>query len=273
MSDAPNKMGYLNWWQGLILAVSSAIIGVVAAIYIMMGGSGGTEGPSWAMMLLRFVPHFLMLFGVLADAFTYDGVYWTGTMAGVIAVFVAPLLDMLVSGAKELPGKLMKAKESLPGSGSSGSSKGGRRLRGGADYSGKTMMEDPNAKPGMSPQTLTVTATILSYYIFDLVMNVSVLGAAGAIVAALILYGGQTVAIQETGSAAAISGIYGIAIGGSFYAVMDTWGPRFLPSSVITGSVTNPNSGSGSGSGSGGGGGAALASTNGAPGTAASCPS
>ena len=271
MSDAPNKMGYLNWWQGLILAVSSAIIGVVAAIYIMMGGSGGTEGPSWAMMLLRFVPHFLMLFGVLADAFTYDGVYWTGTMAGVIAVFVAPLLDMLVSGAKELPGKLMKAKESLPGS--SGSSGGGRRLRGGGEYSGKTMMEDPNAKPGMSPQTLTVTATILSYYIFDLVMNVSVLGAAGAIVAALILYGGQTVAIQETGSAAAISGIYGIAIGGSFYAVMDTWGPRFLPSSVITGSVTNPNSGSGRGGpGGGGAGGAALANTNGAPGTAASCP-
>jgi len=266
MPDAPNKMGYLNWWQGLILAVSSAIIGVVAAIYIMMGGSGGTEGPSWAMMLLRFVPHFLMLFGVLADAFTYDGVYWTGTMAGVIAVFVAPLLDMLVSGAKELPGMLMKNKKKPEEAAPSG----GRRQRGG-DYSGKTMMEDPNAKPGMSPQTLTVTATILSYYIFDLVMNVSVLGAAGAIVAALILYGGQTVAIQETGSAAAISGIYGIAIGGSFYAVMDTWGPRFLPSSVITGSVTNPNSG-GPGGGPGGGGGVSLASTNGAPAAATSCP-
>ena len=113
MSDpnAPAPRGFLNWWQGLILAVSSAILGVVAAVYAKGGMSvSGVSGASWAMILLRFIPHFLLLFGILADAFTYEGVYWTGTAVGVGSVFITPFLDAVGGGLARLISTLVGTK-------------------------------------------------------------------------------------------------------------------------------------------------------------------
>jgi len=297
MSDAPR--GLLNWWQGLILATSSAILGVVAAIYIKDGGSApGGQGPSWAMILLRFVPHFLLLFGVLADAFTYEGVYWTGTMVGVIATFVAPWLDAVGAGAMNVLASLMR--KAPRGGGAFPSSTlmnyGGpvssTATVASAGYLGCSLMAD--GKAGSVPQTLVVSASILAYYIFDLVLNMSLLDAAGAIAAALMLYGGQTAAISgcldegKTGQAAVFAGIYGIIIGGASYGVISTWGPSYLPSTVIGGSITSGGGadgrigvGAGRRGGAGGMGMSAgnpagpppLADGSGAPGQKKTCPS
>jgi hypothetical protein len=237
MSDpnAPAPRGLLNWWQGLILAISSAIIGVVAAVAVMSPGAGLNGGPSWAMILLRFVPHFLLLFGVLADAFTYEGVYWTGTMVGVLATFVAPFLDMVAGGAA---GALAKLRGARATGVSPTSALGGQR--GGADYEGCSLMNGGIGNKDGVPQTLTVTASILSYYIFDLALNLSLLDAAGAIAAALILFGGQVVAISDCvtspAMAAIFSGSYGILIGGVAFWGISTWGPKYLPSTVLSGS-------------------------------------
>jgi len=284
MSDAPR--GLLNWWQGLILAVSSAILGVVAAIYIKGGGSVPGGGPSWAMVLLRFVPHFLLLFGVLADAFTYEGVYWTGTMVGVLATFVAPWLDAVAAGIQGMINSLMnKPKEAVAtGAGLLG---GLAKMKGGAEYLGCSLMSE--AKAGAVPQTLTVSASILAYYIFDLVLNMSLIDAAGAIVAALVLFGGQTMAISgcldegKTTQAAIFAGIYGIIIGGSSYAAVSTWAPSYLPTTVIGGSITSGGGAAGKGGASGAGrrgmgmsagdgGPPPLATGAGQPGQGASCP-
>ena len=281
MSDAPR--GLLNWWQGLILAVSSAILGVVAAIYIKGGGSAPGEGPSWAMVLLRFVPHFLLLFGILADAFTYEGVYWTGTMVGVLATFVAPWLDTVASGMQAMIMNLMSKKDvAATGAGLLG---GLAKMKGGAEYLGCSLMAE--GKAGAVPQTLTVSASILAYYIFDLVLNMSLIDAAGAIVAALVLFGGQTMAISgcldegKTTQAAIFAGIYGIIIGGASYGVISTWAPGYLPTTVIGGSISGGGGApgrAGVGAGRGGANGVGmsspppLAAGGGSPGQEATCP-
>jgi len=287
MSDpnAPAPRGFLNWWQGLILAVCSAILGVAAAVAIMRGNSASVgNGPSWAMVLLRFVPHFLLLFGILADAFTYEGVYWTGTMVGVLATFAAPLLDKLAAGALAMIAKLF-TKPGVEGAVAKGGGLLGSlaaKMKGGGDYEGCSLMSGAmtadDQKSGV-PQTMTVTTSILAYYIFDLITNLSVLDATGAIVASLALFAGQAAAISgcvdSIGQAAGIAGLYGIVIGGISFGVINTWAPNYLPSSVLVGSKAASNVPNGPGRKglgmSGGNGGGGLAGGNGNPASASTC--
>jgi len=232
----PAPRGLLNWWQGLILAASSALIGVVAALF-MLGPSTGTvvqPGPSWATQLLRFVPHFLMLFGILADAFTYEGVYWTGTAVGLVSTVVAPYISA--------------AGVALIGAINAQLNKGKAPMKGGVDYEGFKMLS-PGPDGAITPETLVVTASILAYYIFDLATNLSLLDAAGAIVAGAVLFGGQAFSITGGADKAALSGGMGVVIGGMSYGLISAIAPSYLPSSVIPGSKTSPG---GAGSGAGG---------------------
>jgi len=278
MSDSPPPRGLLNWWQGLILAAGSAIVGVAAAVMIMTpGASAPGSAPSWAMMLLRFVPHFLLLFGILADAFTYEGVYWTGTMVGILSTIVAPYIDMGLRSLGELPGVLMRRREAAA---QSGGDPNGTFL--GCSITGSEVAEVPEA--------LVVTTSILSYYIFDLMFNMSVLDATGALVAGAVLYGGQVFAISscfkdgKTGTGAAWAGAYGVIIGLIWYSILWSWGPQYLPSSILSGSITAGGGAKGKGgrggpgrSGIGMSGGdpvdSGMAGGSGRPGQAATCPS
>jgi hypothetical protein len=270
MSDTTPR-GYLNWWQGLILAASSALIGVVIAIFIKQGSSAPSAAPSWAMMILRFVPHFLMLFGVLADAFTYEGVYWTGTAVGILSMFVGPLIGSAFTQLGRIPSLIMK---------------GGRQRGGDDSYPGMTLT-GMTAEPGTTPETLVITASILSYYIFDLMFSVSVLDAVGAMVAAVFLFGGQAMAISKyigdtPGATIALAGVSGSIIGGASYATISTWAPGYLPSVVLVGGITGAEGGGRSGSGGGPGrqglgmsagsnGNPPLAAGSGVPGSATTC--
>lgn len=227
--NAPAPRGLLNWWQGLILAVCSAIVGVAAAVAVMKGTGGpSVSGPSWAMMLLRLIPHFLLLFGVLADAFTYEGVYWTGTMVGIISIFAAPILDYVGGSFGFMLNRMLaKGGGDEPAAQSSGT------------YEGCDMMSGAACGAG-APQTLTVTASVLSYYIIDLLTNLGPLDAAGAIVVGLFLFGGQAAALstslgEGTGKAVFLGGLYGLIVGGTSFAVISGFAPNYLPSSVIAG--------------------------------------
>jgi len=273
MSDpnAPAPRGLLNWWQGLILAVCSAVVGVVGAVAIMKGtDTGVSTGPSWAMMILRFIPHFLLMFGVLADAFTYEGVYWTGTAVGIVSIFAGPLLDLVGQGITAVGAKMFsKGTPAVP--------------QAGGEYPGCEMVSEKATAAG-SPQALTVTASILSYYILDLVTNLSLLDAAGAIVAGIALFAGQVAAISDAACvkdrvamAAFMAGLYGIIIGGVSFTIIGSWAPSYLPSSVIGGTASGPGR---SGAGAGGKGtkegmgmssGSALAGGTGNPASASTC--
>jgi hypothetical protein len=266
LPSAPAPRGYLNWWQGLILAASSALIGVIVAVYIKEGAGIEGAAPNWAMMILRFVPHFLMLFGILADAFTYEGVYWTGTAVGIISMFVGPYIASAFTQLGKLPGYVME--------------KAGRQSGGDGSYAGSTLT-GMAAKEG-TPETLVITASILSYYIFDLMFSVSVLDAVGAIVAGVLLFGGQAMAIsgsmgETPGMSAALAGLAGSIIGGSSYSIINASAPQYLPSTVLVGSATSGGGmprGGGSGPGRQGlgmSGNAPLADGSGVPGSATTC--
>ena len=261
LPSAPAPRGYLNWWQGLILAASSALIGVIIAVYIKEGAGVQGAAPSWAMMILRFVPHFLMLFGILADAFTYEGVYWTGTAVGIASMFVGPFIASAFTQLGKLPGYVMQ---------------GG----GDGSYAGSTLT-GMEAKEG-TPETLVITASILSYYIFDLMFSVSVLDAVGAIVAGVFLFGGQAMAISDSmgespGMSAALAGLAGSIIGGTSYTIINSSAPQYLPSTVLVGSSTSGGGmprGTGSGPGRQGvgmSGNPPLAVGSGVPGSATTC--
>lgn len=271
MSDpnAPAPRGLLNWWQGLILAIASAIIGVAGAVAVMKGTGASSSGPSWAMMILRFVPHFLMLFGILADAFTYEGVYWTGTMVGVVSIFAGPMLDYIGKGLMGLAAKLF----------SKGTPAAAAPMQGGGEYPGCEIMSETAVEAG-SPQTLTVTASILSYYILDLVTNLSLLDAAGAIVAGVILFAGQVAAISDAACvknrvamAAFMSGMYGLIIGGISFMIIGSVAPNFLPSGVVGGATGGPGrtGANGKKEGMGLSSGSALAGGTGARASASTC--
>ena len=270
MSD-PNAVaprGLLNWWQGLILAASSALLGVIVTI-LARSGSGPGAAPSWLMLILRFVPHFLLMFGVLADAFTYEGVYWTGTAVGIAAIPLGYVLANAFTQLARIPGLVM---------GKEGAAGGRLKMRGG---------EVPGLYPGCSltglettkgvPETLVITASILSYYIFDLMFNLSVLDAVGAIVAGIVLFGGQAMAISDcmssVGSQSALAGLSGLIIGGAGYSIIGFSAPTYLPSNVIAGNIQGGGMGRG-GAGPGRGGDPAtarLAKPNGPPGSADTC--
>lgn len=225
--------GVLNWWQGLILAASSALIGLVSALFILKPGGNSGSAPGWATQLLRFVPHFLMLFGILADAFTYEGVYWTGTAIGLISTFVGPLISTAVGNL------IASVKTQMARGGAAGP----------GEYDGLKMLAMQDTSPSGTPETLTVTASILSYYIFDLITNLSMVDAAGAIVAGALLYGGQAFAIEGGANKAFASGALGIVIGGAYFGIVSASAPGFLPSSAIPGSKTAGAAGGAAGAG------------------------
>lgn len=236
----PDPRGLLNWWQGLILAASSALIGVVAALMILGGSTPKVDsGPTWAIQLLRFVPHFLMLFGILADAFTYEGVYWTGTAVGLFSTVVAPY----ITGAITALMAAVKAQIDKR-SGAAAVAKGG------AEYMGFKLLSPDSVETG-TPETLVVSASILSYYIFDLVTNLSLIEAAGAIVAAMVLFAGQAFSITGGADKAALSGALGVLIGGISFGLISALSPSYLPSSVIPGSKSSPGGGAGGAMGPG----------------------
>lgn len=249
--------GVLNWWQGLILAASSALIGLVAALFILKPGGNSGSAPGWATQLLRFVPHFLMLFGVLADAFTYEGVYWTGTAIGLISTFVGPYISTAV-------GNLIGAVKTQMAT-----TRGG--AAGPGEYDGLKMLAMQDMSGTGTPETLIVTASIMSYYIFDLITNLSLVESAGAIVAAAVLYGGQAFAIEGGANKAFASGALGMVIGGAYFGILSASAPGFLPSSVIPGSKTGVAS-RGAGPGRAGGATGALGARTPTAGGPASAP-
>lgn len=263
---APAPRGLLNWWQGLILAASSALIGVVAALFVLKpGGANAPPGPSWATQLMRFIPHFLMLFGILADAFTYEGVYWTGSAVGVFSSAVAPYVTAACTRLIAAIKNRMQAKQ-----------EGGALIPG--EYPGLEMLS-MNATASDTPETLVVTSSILAYYIFDLVTNLSMLDAAGAIVASAVLFGGQAFAIEGGANKAALSGILGVVLGGVCFGLISSMAPNYLPSSAIPGSKTAGGAGGAGGVGGPGRKGLGMSSgadpnmaTAGGPASSISCP-
>lgn len=278
MSSNPNpldlKAGYLNWWQSLLLAFSCTLTGLIAAYSAMTGmGATGDAGQkaSWAKDLLKLTPHALLLFGLMADAITYDGVYWTSTIVGLSAAGLHSSLEYLMDSllnfwsnfmglAKKAKGALDRARgvPAAPDPATAAASAvtavataattavaGVAAPSTGTEYNGCTVTGETLMTPGhRTAQTLVVTAAVISYLFMDIWFNRGIMNGIGTLVLGTLLFAGQAMSIQPTcfpesdtkrslTSGVLYGMLYGTIVGGSFYAFFQGLYPMYLPSSVI----------------------------------------
>jgi hypothetical protein len=215
-------------------------------------GEGSFAMPSAAAILvdtISYIPHIILLFGVLADMFTYEGVYSIPSLIGILSIFVNYIfkyfwigLDSLIGSAKNTAGIGQRPAQ------------GGKR--GGAtpgtwftNYDGCNVQGFEGFGSRFAPQTLVVTATVFSYYIFDLIKNRGWMSSLAAILTGSILFLAEALIIgtcpttgpdagraDEPGAVGkAIRALAeGITFGGTSYAVVQTYYPQRLPSSILS---------------------------------------
>ena len=251
-----NAPASLNWWQSILLAASSALLGILSVV-MAQSGAGGPPKPQ---VLFRYVPHFLLLFGILADAFTYQGVYWTSTVVGLAGYFATVPLSAIIDGIAGLLGRAWSRASGAPAA--APAARVGTAITLDGSYDGCTF-QGGSVESVPVPPTLTASSSVMWYFIIDSIDNHGFASALGSIFAFMGLYGAQVSSIKAcitNFSSGAMWGlIYGLIVAGILYSLIKSFGPQYLPSSVV-------NAG-GSGTAAGAGGNAAGGATTTTPGT------
>ena len=251
------------WWAVLVAALVFSAVGVVAGAYFgagAMSGVGAAAGSvsvgSLAVDTVSYIPHILLLFGVLADMFTLQGVWSIPSLIGVLSIPMNYVFQYFWKGIDELAASAKTAVEKplvSQGTQTSTSTGAGRKLKGGKlfeNYDGCSVQGLEMLNSPYAPQTLVVTATVFSYYCFDLVRNRGWVNSLGAVLGFIVIYGAQIAIIssntsgvgcvvegQETQYSPLMQGLRsifeGVMFGGVGYAITQTYAPNRLPSSVI----------------------------------------
>jgi hypothetical protein len=265
------------WWSNLLTALIFLIVGAATVLYMKQPAAAptGPKTPSGigalAVDTLTYTPHILMLFGLLADMLTYQGVYSIASLIGLLSLAGNFVLQWFWLGASDFWTKLsdLATKKSAPAAapapapapapagaskpppgagtglnllafgGSRGGGKAGQFFGSydGCDIQGLGVLRSPYA-----PQTLVFTATVFSYYIFDLIQNRGWKNATAAIVVFVVLFGGQIAAIGDCTAQgepskpwkALISFVEGLLFGGIGYGVVQSYAPSKLPSTAVS---------------------------------------
>jgi hypothetical protein len=206
------------------------------------------------------------MFGVLADAFTYQGVYWTSTVAGIAGYFGGGVLDTILNGIASMLGKIRTRAGGAPAP----SAPVGMPITQDGTYDGCTF-QGGSVETLAVPPTLSASSSVMWYFIIDSIDNHGATSAIGSIVAFMGLYGAQvssiTKCITNLGSGAGWGLVYGLVIAGIFYAIMKSFAPNYLPSSVVNAGGSGGFSGIGTGSSS-----TSVASTAGTGAQPTACP-
>jgi len=270
------------WWSNLVTALIFLIVGAATVLYMKQPAAAptGPKTPSGigalAVDTLTYTPHILMLFGLLADMLTYQGVYSIASLIGLLSLAGNFVLQWFWLGASDFWTKLSDlatkksapaaapapapaaAPKNPPGAGTGlnllafGGSRGGGKAGeffgsyDGCDFQGVGGIPTPQnrftLRSPYAPQTLVFTATVFSYYIFDLIQNRGWKNATAAIVVFVVLFGGQIAAIGDCTAQgepskpwkALISFVEGLLFGGIGYGVVQSYAPSFLPSTVVS---------------------------------------
>jgi len=193
--------------------------------------------------IITFLPHILVLFGVLADIFTLQGVYSIPSLVGLSSIPIHYVLQFLWTGVAGLIGDIYKMAMTTPeaapvrpplftGTATSG---GAMSAWAGCEVYGFEGLKSPYA-----PQGLVVTATIFWYYLIDLWSNRHGLDSTATALAFPLFFGLQVMQLKTcddlAGSVAIKSLIAlaeGLLIGGTGYGIVQASAPNRLPSSVL----------------------------------------
>jgi hypothetical protein len=240
----PPPLKDVPWWGALILAIVTSIVSVIATIYALRGQRPTVAGPPGISVLftdtITYLPHILVLFGVLADIFTMAGVYSIPSLIGMLSIFAHYGLQFVWVGAQAMISDIYKLATTAPAGDTAAPSL--PRPVGGAinNYSGCEIQGFEGFKSPFAPQGLVVTSTIFWYYLLDLLMNRNILDGVGTIVTFAVFVAFQVFELKTcedlAGSVAIktlISLIEGLIIGGTGYSVVQMYAPNRLPSSLL----------------------------------------
>ena len=246
------------WWAALIAVIVTAVISVIGTVVVVKGGIGAGEFkmPSGASILVdtvTYIPHILLLFGVLADMFTYDGVWSIPSLIGILSIFANYVFKYFWIGLDSMLGAAKRTVGNTPAATPAPGMKGGKRSGGGTagdyfdNYDGCNVQGFEGFGSRFAPQTLVITATVFSYYIIDIVRNRGWMNAVAAITVGSLLFVAQAFIIgtcqPPDGFAGEPVGAFGqmlralaegLTFGGTSYAVVQTYYPQRLPSSVMS---------------------------------------
>ncbi len=253
-----------------IVVSTVSILGTAYAFGKVGGPSGVPEIPPAAAIAvdtITYMPHILLLFGVLADMFTYQGVWSIPSLVGLLSVFLNYFMQYFWKGLQELwssgkkvaelgatapePGASADQWKSWETSQASRGQTGVGRKKGGdisvpaffKNYDGCSVQGFDGWKTEFAPQTLVVTATVFCYYIFDIVRNRGWMNALASILMFGFFYIMQTAVLIMAGGCGGPKGDFaqsamalfeGIVFGGSAYGIVQTYYPNRLPSSVVS---------------------------------------
>lgn len=274
MADYPKT----PWWSNLFAVLITFVVTLVGTLYATSGSGSGAAGDSKPKPIVTlfkdtfvYMPHALLLYGVIADMLTYEGVYSIASLIGILSLFVHFVFKFIWKGLFEVFDTIVKKLFKSGGDGfpapptlgadeiarmnsaaaAAATPKGGARQGSffstytGCDIQGFEWAHSPYA-----PQTLVVIATIFSYYAFDLAQNRGV-GNAGVTIGLgivvfltqLFLAGDCSLQAGEAGpEKAPVSKFYqailaaaeGLFVGGVSYGVVQANYPNRLPSSTIS---------------------------------------
>lgn len=254
------------WWSNLLAIILTAIVSVLGTAYYFTGGglpSVGMGAPSGVGSLiesiLAYLPHILLLFGVIADALTWEGVYAIPSGFGILSIFLnygmryfwdmlAVILQRTIglfsgqAGAFPAVPEAVAARQAAQRAAQRGGRATGEFY---GNYDGCEVQGFKWARSPYAPQTLVFTATVFLYYIFDLINNRGWSQASVAIAMFGVFYIAQVFVIgdcpAEPGSVeinrwvkGLIGFIEGALFGGVSYSIMQSYAPERLPSSALS---------------------------------------
>lgn len=237
------------WWSNLISVFVALIVGAVIGRNLMpVSVSTDTGGLSlYFQDLFMYLPYSLMLFGILADMFTYEGVYSIPTLLSIVSLAVNGLWSYLWTGLFGMYAEVTSAintpalrpTETNPGT----------AMFTGTNQQGGSSGFDGCSIPGLPafmsssyvPQTLLVTSTIFWYYILDLILNRGFVDATASILMFVVLYAGQFAFIRTCLASGDISPmmkalfaqVQGLTMGAIGYGVIATQFPVRLPTAAL----------------------------------------
>lgn len=253
--DSTPKQTELPWWVTLISVIVTAVVCVMGTVYALGGGAPKTPGaPAGVASLvsdtITYIPHIMLLFGVLADMFTYEGVYSIPSLVGILSIVFNWIFKYFWKGIEAIleKSKLIATAEAplpRPAAVQTGGDLTMLGKRFFQDYDGCNVQGFGSLASEFAPQTLVVTATVFMYYLFD---NVSNRGWLNSLVGLLFfgaVYIGQTFVIGQcrppeggrqfsTTQSSLMALVEGMIMGGLSYATVAAYYPTRLPSSVIS---------------------------------------
>jgi len=220
------------------VALLVSIISVVGTLYALKPSTGTPGMPAGFGSLLTdsitFLPHILILFGVLADIFTMQGAYSIPSLVGICSIPINWALGKGLDGLNIVFTDLLAIYNTRRAVAAVAKG-GGMSQWDGCEVKGFELLKSEYA-----PQGLVVTATVFWYYLLDLMINRDPMDTILTWISFILFFGLQAMQLASCDNMqnsffvkTFIALAEGFIIGGTGYGIVQSSIPTRLPSAIL----------------------------------------